>query len=164
MECRKIIDIIPATIDDLQRCSKILEQSELGQKYFVNSNGEFICKELLKEGFDNNEIHISKINDSSEIIGFSWIQPRGMFHWFPFLHVVVISKKYQGMGYGRRHMEHFESLCSKEYKVDKAFLIVSEDNERAIGLYQHLGYKNIGNIPSLFIKDIDEVLMYKDIK
>lgn len=163
MSSNKSIDIIPATLADLQCCSDILEQTELGQKYFINNTGNYIGKELLKEGFDKNEIYISKAKESSQITGFSWIQPRGMFHWFPFLHVVAISKHYEGMGYGKMHMKHFESLSSNEHKSDKVFLMVSQDNDRAISLYKHLEYKVIGHVPSLFIKDIGEVLMYKDI-
>lgn len=164
MEIGNKIDIIPATNEDLDCCSEILKQTELGMNYFINSKGQYIGKELLKEGFDKNEIYISKINSSQEIIGFCWIQSRGIFNWFPFLHVLVVSVKYQGMGYGKKHMEHFEELCNKVYKADKAFLIVAEDNEIAKNLYNQLEYKEIGRIPSLLIEGIDEILMFKTIK
>lgn len=156
----KNINIIRANIDYLTICSDILKDSELGMKYFINANGEYIGKELLKEGFDNNEIYVSVTEDGSSL-GFSWIQERGIFHWFPFLHVVAVDKEHRGNGYGTLHLKHFEKMCVTEFEAHKSFLMVGDYNEKAIELYKHLGYKQVGNIPDLFVKGINEILMYK---
>ncbi len=163
MGCEEKTSIKLATMRSLEECSAILEESDLGQKYFVNNKGDYIGRELLEEGFNNNEISVLQVGEDSETVGFSWIQARGIFHWFPFLHVVAVSKKYRKLGYGSMLMEHFESLCRTDYKSDKAFLVVANKNIIAKGLYQRLGYKEVGSIPNLYIENADEVLMYKEI-
>lgn len=158
------IEIVKASKMNLQACSEILKDSHLGQKYFINSNGSYIGKKLLEEGFENDEIYISRYkNSSSKIVGFSWIQERGIFNWFPFLHVIAVSRQHRGMGYGKFHLEHFDHLCRTSFETDKGFLMVGEYNKKAIELYKRSGYKLIGKVPSLFLKEIDELLFYKDI-
>ena len=147
----------------IKECSRILGESELGQKYFVNSNGKYIGAELLKEGFENDDIYVTIHENGNEVIAFSWILKRGIFNWFPFLHVMVVSKPYRCKGYGKEHLKNFEQLCIHEYKADKGFLMVADSNTYAKNLYLNMGYKIVGTIPSLLIEGINEVLMYKEI-
>lgn len=162
MELGKL-KFVQAGIEYLNDCSEILKNSELGQKYFADATRTYIGKSLLKEGFEKNEIYISlKKEPGVEVIGFSWIQEKGIFNWFPFLHVVIISESQRGKGYGKIHMEHFELMCRKTFKIDKGFLMVGQYNSQAMHLYENMGYMVVGDIPNLFIRGISETLMYKD--
>lgn len=156
------IRIFLASEKYLKECSKILESSVLGQKYFVDRTGDYVGERLLKEGFENNEVYVSVMNEEQpQVIGFSWIQERGIFNWFPFLHVVAIAPSHRGHGYGKVHMKHFEKMCINEFKSHKGFLMVGEYNDKAIKLYSNQGYNVIGKVPNLFVNGIDEILMYK---
>lgn len=158
----KII-FLKASKGHLTECSEILENTTLGQKYFLDSNGKYIGKKLLAEGFEKGEIYISYCEkNKNQIIGFSWIQARGIFNWFPYLHIVAISKENQGKGYGKKHMAHFESMCQEVFKASKGFLVVGKYNTKAIALYKKIGYQVVGDLPNLFVNGLDEVFMYKD--
>lgn len=153
--------IVKADLTYLDICTEILAQTELGQMYFIDRNDQYIGKELLKEGFDKNEIDVC-LNEDSECVGFCWIQINGIFHWFPFLHVVVTDPHFFGQGIGCRMMEHFERISFEVDQSPKAFLMVGSYNSNAIRFYENRGYKRSGNIPDLFVKGIDEILMYKN--
>ena len=153
-----------ASIEHLSICSEILKNSKLGSLYFVDSNGHYIGEELLLEGFHKDDIYVSfNIDNPSQIIGFSWIQSRGIFNWFPFLHLIAIDKDQRTRGYGKGHLLHFEDLCRNEYDSDKAFLMVGSYNQAAIKLYEGIGYEPVGDVPNLFVQGIDEILFYKDL-
>lgn len=154
--------IIKADKKYLSKCALILGESKLGQDYFINRAGEYNGEYLLKEGFEKNEIYVG-INSDEECVGFSWIQDRGIFHWFPFLHIVAISKSYRGKGYGSSFMSHYENLASKN-GANRIFLMVGSYNTKAIKLYKKLNYQEVGSVPELFVNGVDEILMMKIIE
>lgn len=158
---RNQIIFLKAGKEHLTECSQILKNTLLGQKYFLDSDGKYIGKKLLQEGFEKEEIYIS-VNAKNKIIGFSWMQARGIFNWFPYLHVVAISKENQGKGYGKKYMAHFDSMCQEVFKSSKGFLVVGKYNTKAIQLYKKIGYQVVGNLPNLFVNGLDEVFMYKE--
>lgn len=162
MRTRTSLEFTKAKLEHLDTCSEILRHSLLGEEYFCNSKGEYIGQMLLLEGIEKREIYISKNALSDQIVGFSWIQERGIFNWFPFLHVVVIAESERSKGYGKQHMNHFHEICSEKLKVDKGFLMVGKDNVQALKLYEVLGYKKVGTVPNLLIQGKDEILMFKE--
>jgi len=89
------VNIIKGEIEQLEVCAKILEDTILGQKYFKDRNDQYIGKSLLKEGFDEEEMVVALDGDGS-CVGFAWMIPRGIFHWFPFIHVVAVKKNITG--------------------------------------------------------------------
>lgn len=151
------------SIDDLSCCAEILEKTELGQKYFCNAKDEYIGHELLKAGFEKNEIY-GLLNDQQQCLGFMWVQINGIFNWFPFLNVIVIDPSHQHQGHASLLMKEFERICIEEDLSPKAFLIVGSYNQHAINFYEHFGYQCVGTIPNLFVKGIDELLMCKELK
>jgi len=153
--------IVNADIQYLNACADILAKTELGQKYFLNPDGEYIGEYLLKEGFDKKQIYVA-IDENNKCYGFSWIEINGIFHWFPFLHVIVTDPDFAKQGIGSKLMDHFENLCFEIDKSDKAFLIVASYNEKAVRFYENRGYLRSGIIPDLYFKGIDEILMYKN--
>lgn len=151
--------IIKADFSYLEACSEILKDSDLGQMYFVGKSGEYRGTHLLKEGFEKEEIYVS-VNEAGACTGFIWLQLRGMFHWFPFIHVVVVAKAHRGKGISRQLMAHADDLA-KEDRSDRMFLMVGSYNDQAISVYRHMGYEQVGEVPELFVKGINELLMMK---
>ncbi len=151
------------TLADLsyrKKCSYSLFKTELGKKYFINREDEYIGFELLEEGFDKKEIYVAE-SDDSEFIGFIWFQNRGIFNWFPYLHVLVVDPEHQNKGYGSLMLDFFENHCHQEYQAVDYFLAVGDYNQKAISLYQKSGYNIVGPIKDLYIKGISEILMHK---
>lgn len=153
--------IIKAGYEHLDACAAILEASELGQKYFIDGDGLYIGKELLKEGFDKQEISVA-LSDDGSCLGFVWIELNGIFHWFPFCHVLAIREDQQGKGVGTALMGLYHRVAFEEDRSPKAFLEVGEYNASAIALYERLGYARVGVIRDLYIRGMGEILMVKD--
>lgn len=152
------ISIRKASIDYLEKCAQILEKSELGQMYFTNNIGKYIGNHLLQEGFDKQEIYVA-LKDN-ECIGFIWLQLNGIFHWFPYIHIVIVDSDYQGKGVARELMDFAQELSRQDHS-DRVFLMVGDYNKNAISAYVHMGYTQVGSVPSLFVKGVDELIMMK---
>lgn len=69
-----------------------------------------------------------------------------VMHWSPFeasvLHISV-DNSLQGQGLGTKLLNHAISLCQQK-KLDSLFLEVRASNEKALRLYQALGFQEIG--------------------
>ena len=57
---------------------------------------------------------------------------------------IGVCKRYQGQGYGARLLRHAME-CARLGGAHKLFLEVRPSNERAVELYRHFGFKQIGN-------------------
>jgi ribosomal-protein-alanine N-acetyltransferase len=56
---------------------------------------------------------------------------------------IGICKRYQGQGYGARLLRHAME-CARLGGASKLFLEVRPSNERAVELYRHFGFRQIG--------------------
>lgn len=56
---------------------------------------------------------------------------------------IGICQRYQGQGYGARMLRHAME-CARLGGATKLFLEVRPSNERAVDLYRHFGFKQIG--------------------
>ena len=56
---------------------------------------------------------------------------------------IGVCKRYQGQGYGARLLRHAME-CARLGGAHKLFLEVRPSNERAVELYRHFGFKQIG--------------------
>jgi ribosomal-protein-alanine N-acetyltransferase len=56
---------------------------------------------------------------------------------------IGICKRYQGRGYGARMLRHAME-CARLSGATKLFLEVRPSNERAVELYRHFGFRQIG--------------------
>lgn len=65
------------------------------------------------------------------------------------------------MGIGRKLLEFFEDTSVKF--SNKLFLVVADFNPKAKELYLRMGYKEIGIIPGLYKKGVNECLMMKEL-
>jgi ribosomal protein S18 acetylase RimI-like enzyme len=145
------------TYEYISDCEEALIQSELGRRYF---HTEGSARRALEEGFDKGEIYVA-LHSSGQCTGFLWIIPDGIFHSFPYLHIVAVKEEYRNQGIGKELIRFFEDLSFQELSKSKVFLVVADFNPGARRLYEELGYLEVGSIPGLYRTGITETIMMK---
>lgn len=148
------LKIIKGNIDHLDDCEDALVNSELGKRYFSEKGS---ARKSLEEGFGRNEIYIAA--DSDNCKGFIWVISNGIFHSFPYIHIVAVKSENRSQGIGEALLRFVENEYFTKYS--KLFLVVADFNPAAKRLYERLGYIEIGEIPDLYRTGISECLMMK---
>jgi GNAT superfamily N-acetyltransferase len=133
--------IIKSTIDQIEM-----------EKEIINSNSEYNMiafdkeqlsdEDLLKQHNECKELqtgrYLIKINDSYiGILDYGMSSPRAKKPW---LNLLIVHKRFQGLGYAREVYKIFENLM-KEKRVDVVQLAVHASNENAIKFWTSLGYR-----------------------
>jgi ribosomal protein S18 acetylase RimI-like enzyme len=149
------VNIIKGSIEYMNDCEDALVNSELGRRYFSQSGS---ARKALQEGFAKGEIYIA-LDESKGCKGFIWFILGGIFHSFPYLHIVAVKQESRNQGIGKKLLQFFEDICFKDYT--KLFLVVADFNPDAKILYEKVGYIEVGTIPSLYRVGITEYLMMK---
>ena len=149
------ITITKGSIEYLEACEEALIISELGIKYF-SQNGS--ARRALENGFVKKEIYVA-LDADNNCLGFLWFILNGIFHSFPYLHIIAIKQENRKHGIGKQLLKFFEDTCFIDYP--KLFLVVADFNPSAQKLYESFGYIEVGTIPSLYREGITEHLMMK---
>jgi ribosomal protein S18 acetylase RimI-like enzyme len=149
------ITIVKGNMDYINDCEDALVNSELGIRYFSEKGS---ARKALEEGFAKEEIYIA-IDNSHNCRGFMWFILGGMFHSFPYLHIVAVKQESRKHGIGKKLLKFFEDICFKDHT--KLFLVVADFNPDAKVLYERIGYIEVGAIPNLYREGITEYLMMK---
>ena len=149
------ITLIKGTEAHIPDCTRCLKESELGQNYFP---GEGQAESAVRE-FLGTDYFLVAVDENGAFKGFLCYLPKGSFHSFPYLHLLAAPSSERGRGIGTMIMDRFEALVSE--KRDKLFLVVADFNPKGCRFYKNRGYTEIGVIPSLYRKDINEHLMMK---
>ena len=149
------MEIVQGSIDYINDCEDTLVNSELGIRYFSKTGS---ARNALVEGFAKEEIYIAMDNNQN-YKGFMWIILDGIFHSFPYLHIVAVNQERRNQGIGKKLLNFFED----SYLIDfsKIFLVVADFNPDAKRLYEKNGYIQVGTIPNLYMEGITEYLMMK---
>ena len=158
--------IVRAEIDDLEQCVDIFFESELGQKYYPRRE---LLKSELKKSFAKDKIYVKKYledgeGSGAEVVGVVWYQLEGMFHAFPYLHMIAVKKGHRDKGIGTELIDFFEQdvlVNGRNHLRAKVFLTVADFNEAAEALYLRRGYSKFGEVENLFRKGVTEKLMMK---
>lgn len=147
--------IIKGSIEYINDCEDALVNSELGKRYFSQKGS---ARKALHEGFAEGEIYIA-LDACESCKGFIWFILDGIFHSFPYLHIIAVKQESRNEGIGKKLLKFFEDSCFKDYS--KLFLVVADFNPDAKILYEKIGYIQVGTIPSLYREGITEHLMMK---
>lgn len=158
--------IVRADEQDLEQCVDIVFSSDLGKHYYPKR--ELLKAEMLK-GFTHDSIYVKTspvgINSGKkEVLGMVWYQMEGMFHSFPYLHMIAIKENYRSQGIGTELMDFFERDVlenGKNHILTKIFLTVADFNPNAETLYLRRGYSPICTIKGLFRRQVTETVMMK---
>lgn len=88
----------------------------------------------------------------------------GMFHSFPYLHMIAVKEDCRGQGIGTELMDFFERDVlenGKNHMRTKIFLTVADFNPGAEALYTQRGYSPICTLKGLFRRQVTEKVMMK---
>lgn len=149
------IKIVEGNVKYIYDCTEALVNSELGRRYFSKEGSG---RKALEEGFTKGEIFVALDNNGS-CKGFMWIILNGIFHSFPYLHIIAVKEENRNEGIGKKLLKFFEDICFNDNK--KAFLVVADFNPGAKTLYERMGYVEVGAIPNLYRAGITEYLMMR---
>ncbi len=149
------ITIVQGSIENINDCEDALLNSELGRRYFSKKGS---ARNALEKGFAKKEIYIA-MDINQNCIGFIWFILDGIFHSFPYLHIIAVKQESRNQGIGKKLLKFFEDSCFKDY--NKLFLVVADFNPDAKKLYEKIGYIQVGTLPSLYREGITEHLMMK---
>jgi ribosomal protein S18 acetylase RimI-like enzyme len=149
------ITVVKGSINHINDCEDALVNSELGKRYFSEKRS---ARKSLEDGFSKGEIYVAIDNDNN-CKGFVWVISNGIFHSFPYIHIIAVKSENRGQGIGKILLKFVEDVY---YKNDlKLFLVVADFNPDAKRLYERMGYSVIGDIPNLYRNGITECLMMK---
>jgi ribosomal protein S18 acetylase RimI-like enzyme len=151
------INIIKGETTHVLDCKIAVQKSELGRIYFP---GDDKAIQALNEGISKGEVFVA-INEKNECVGFVWIILNGAFHSFPYIHIIAVKEEFRNLGIGKILLKFCEETFAKENS--KLFLVVGDFNPKAKRWYKSMGYKEVGAIPGLYKKGVDERLMMKEL-
>ena len=149
------IKIVKGSVEYIKDCEEALVNSELGKRYFSKEGS---ARKAIEEGFDKEEIYIA-VDAKYNCVGFIWFILNGIFHSFPYLHIIAVKEENRSSGIGKKLLKFFEDTCFK--KSTKLFLVVADFNPDAKMLYERIGYIEVGSIRNLYREGIAECLMMK---
>ena len=128
----------------LKDCRDALCRSALGERYFSSPGSAYAA--FIGE----------------ECVGFTYIIPKGAFHSFPYLHLLVVKEEYRNRGIGKALLDYSENIAYE--MADRLFLVVADYNPGAKRFYERNGYQQLGEIPNLYRPGVTEYMMAKDLK
>jgi ribosomal protein S18 acetylase RimI-like enzyme len=149
------LTVIKGSISYINDCEEALVNSELGERYFSEKGS---ARKTLEEGFSKGEIFVA-IDRDNNCLGFVWVILNGIFHSFPYIHIIAVNRKNRGQGIGKILLKFVEDIHCTKYS--KLFLLVGDFNPNAKRLYERIGYSEICEIPNLYRNGITECLMMK---
>jgi len=149
------IRIIKGSLEYLADCEKALLSSELDERYF---HEEGSARKAITEGLKQGNIFV--VLQAKECIGFMWCILNGAFHSFHYLHIIALKENYRGRSVGGKMMDYLHGMVFKN--SDKIFLVATDFNPDANKFYEKMGYRQVGEIPSLYRSGITEYLMMKE--
>ena len=139
----------------------MLAESRLGTVYYPNRNmiADALDKAVIQDNF------LVAADQTDRPVGFIWFEARGMFHAFPYLHMIVVRSDQQHTGIGRQLMQAYEQASLRLLGAlrTKAYLLVADFNDRAFEIYRKNGYELINQFDGLFRRNVNERLMVKTI-
>jgi ribosomal protein S18 acetylase RimI-like enzyme len=149
------ITVVKGSNSHINECEDALVHSELGKRYFTKKGS---ARKALEEGFSKEEIYVA-LDTNNCCKGFVWVIKNGIFHAFPYIHIIAVKSENRGQGIGKRLLEAVEQVYFADYS--KLFLLVADFNQDAKRLYERIGFSAIGEIPDLYRNGITECLMMK---
>ncbi len=162
------MSILLAERADLEQCIDILFIPELGKLYFPKRK---LFQAELEKGLAAGEVYVKKSTcegiTPTNIQGVIWFQREGLFHSFPYLHMIAVRDENRHQGVGAALMDFYEQeplRAGENHLRTKAFLLVSDFNTSAQRFYENRGYVETGRFENLFRKGVTEILMMKKVR
>ncbi len=146
----------PEDLEEVERINRVFLPENYPSYFFIENYRRFPSSFLVAE------------SDRGEIVGYVMCRVESYYTkkmTLLFGHVlsIAVSKRHRRRGIGRALMIRAEEGL-RSYGADAIYLEVRVSNDPAILLYEKLGYKKLGVIPSYYADGEDAYLMYKIIE
>lgn len=145
--------IIEANKKHAQLVIDEIMNSELGEVYFSHKNIEG----MIEKSITSKEILL--LMEKDNFIGMIWYSKEGTFNKYPYLHMILVNKKFRNKGVASKLMNYYEKNLTSAYK--KVYLMVGDYNPSK-ALYERLGYTEVGYLEDFYVDGVHEYLMMKD--
>lgn len=121
-----------------------------------NQNINIISKNSILEDLKSNQILYYTLKLNNKIIGYIAFDTvlENMD-----IQSIVIDKEYQHMGYGTILL-NFAICYAKDNNIANIFLEVRKSNEKAINLYEKVGFKFINTRKKYYPDNFEDALIY----
>lgn len=143
------------TVEDVPVCAGMVCASVLGDRYGFRQEP---LEKTLRSALDSGSL-MTVAELEGQVVGFTWVDPRGAFSSAPYLRLIAVSGAARGGGVGAALMDHFEQ-STRDIGRDWV-LLVSDFNTAAQGFYERLGYRKTGMLPDFARPGIAEIIMVK---
>lgn len=101
-------------------------------------------------------------DEGGALEGLAWFLPSGTLSLGGYLRLLAVFGPAQGRGVGTSLVKAYETETAKVSA--HAFLLTSSGNHAAQCFYERRGYRRVGLLPALVLKDQDEVLYWKRLR
>lgn len=160
------MSITKAEEKDLAECVDIIFFSQMGKVYYPKKE---LIEEAMVQAIKKDDIYVLREpgnGDEREVLGVIWYQKEGMFHSYPYLHMIAVKDGYHGQGIGTALMDFFENDIlenGKSHIQTRAFLTVGDFNKEAERLYIKRGYVELFQFKGLFRRSVTEKILMKTV-
>ncbi len=143
----------PEDLEEVERINRVFLPENYPSYFFIENYRRFPNSFLVAEG------------EKGEVVGYVMCRVESYYVKKATIllgHVlsIAVSKKHRRRGIGKALMIKAEEGL-KGYGADAIYLEVRVSNDPAILLYEGLGYKKLGILPSYYADGEDGYLMYK---
>ena len=158
LKSEKVI-LRPFAIEDLDqinlwRGDKDLRLMSLMHPYPVSMEQDRDWLEYVTKDISNKNIYLAaERNKDKEMIGYFQLRDINLIHKHAFLGIIIGNTSDRGKGYGKEMMKLGLDYGFKMLGLEKISLEVLETNERAIKLYETIGFKQEGKFNNHFFFD-----------
>lgn len=152
--------IVDAGLKDVDECVDLIFRSVLGKKYYPKRE---MLYDKVRLGIEQ-DCFFAAWDEDGQLMGILWYQPEGMFHSFPYVHMLAVDEKYQHQGIGTKLMDFLEKdvLTRGGSRIrTKLFLVTADFTPVAEQMYIDRGFEKLCEIPGLFRRNVTEKLYMK---
>jgi len=150
------VTIEKANESQLAEMYRVFDDSALYDHYF-KPHPESL--KFMLDGATKNGNTLVALSSKGEIVGVMVVLMEG-FAELPYLALLGVKKGYRGMGIGKKFLAVFIGLAEQS-GAPNMFIMTSTFNVRAKKLYESVGFKKIGVIPSYLLAGIDEIMFVR---
>jgi ribosomal protein S18 acetylase RimI-like enzyme/bifunctional pyridoxal-dependent enzyme with beta-cystathionase and maltose regulon repressor activities len=124
------------SISEIETCARLMASSTPWNELF------FTEKQCLANLLDPGlKVYIAEVE--SQFIGFVATRDNGI-EGEPLLEYICVNPEQRNQGYGKKMLLHMEENIFPD--ANNIYLFVSDINPRAISLYKHIGYEQVGEL------------------
>lgn len=142
--------ITPASVEDREWAAALMAGTD---PWITLGRGLEACQRVCRVLEDP----LAVARDGSLRLGFVLYRPRG-FAGSPYIASLAVDASARGQGVGRALIAFVEGQFPEARHL---FLLVSAFNSRAKALYERVGFRPLGEIPSYILEGSGELIMHK---